>query len=119
MYYFIGSLFPQNHQNEIYKHSIGNIDNAANSLQWNFVEGFRQNDCGLEIITIPAVGTFPKNYSKAALPKSVFTVAPSISGNSLSFITFPLLGLVSRYYSLSKFLNTESSVSDKDVIISF
>lgn len=117
MYYFVGSLFPKSLECEISEYSTGNIDNAANSLQWNFIEGFKQNNCGIEIVTLPGVGTFPKHYSKATLPKSVFTIAPAISGNSLSFITLPLLGLVSRYYTLSKFLNKESRVSDKDVMI--
>ena len=75
MYYFVGSLFPKSLEREISEYSTGNIDNAANSLQWNYIEGFKQNVCRLEIVTLPGVGTFPKNYSKAALPKSVFAVA--------------------------------------------
>lgn len=117
MYYFIGSLFPKNLERKIYEYSKGNIDNAANSMQWNFIEGFKQNNCMMEIVTLPGVGTFPKNYSKMIVHKYVFAITPSIAGNSLSFLTFPLLGLVSRYYSLSKFFNREKRLADKDVII--
>lgn len=117
MYYFIGSLFPQCLEREISEQSKGNIDNAANTLQWKFIDGFKQNDCGLEVITLPGVGTFPKNYSKAILHKCSFTISPTISGTSLSFLTFPLFGLVSRYYSLSKFLNKKVRLSSDDVII--
>lgn len=116
MFYFIGSLFPPNLEMEINRNSIGQLDNAANALQWHLVEGFIQNNSKMKILTLPGVGTYPKNYKKIFIGNTDFTASTNIKGYSLPFLTLPIIGLVSRYISLNKKLKRQLREISKDDI---
>lgn len=105
MYYFIGSLFPKKLERIIYENSSGHIDYAANTLQSSYIEGFKRNNSKLHIITLPCIGTYPKNYRRLSIPEENFATFTSITGKSLSFNTLPLIGLISQYFSLRRYLN--------------
>lgn len=60
---FLGRLFPQQHEKEIKSKMKTGMEDAANALQWNIINGLEENDCGcLRICNYLPVGSFPKNY---------------------------------------------------------
>lgn len=62
---FLGGIFPKENEKDICKNSKGAIQNAANVLQWNFIEGFDQNlETPLTIINSLFIGSYPKRYKK-------------------------------------------------------
>lgn len=62
---FIGGVFLKENINMIGKYSKGAVQNAANVLQWNYINGFESNmSINVDIINSVYVGTYPKYFSK-------------------------------------------------------
>lgn len=62
---FLGGIFPKEKESEIYQNSKGSVQNAANVLQWHFIEGLDQNlNKPLTIINSLFIGSYPKRYKK-------------------------------------------------------
>lgn len=118
MYYFVGSLFPNELNEQIYMESKGRIDNAANTFQWAFIDGFEKNGYPIKIITLPGVGTFPLHYKGLHIKQISFSHAELVRDISLSFCTLPIIGLISRYFSLKKQLNKELTKNDVIIVYS-
>jgi hypothetical protein len=97
---FIGGLFPKEKENEIYKNSKGNIQYAANNLQWNLIKGF-DNVFGkkIKIINEMFVGSFPKLYKKIRIKSFDFSHAPNNTDKNVGFIN--ILGIKNIFRALN------------------
>jgi glycosyltransferase involved in cell wall biosynthesis len=73
---FLGGLFPDEMRNEISSKSIGVIQNAADVLQRNIVNGLSQF-CNISIINLVFVGSFPFRYKSKSIKS--FQVKSNIS----------------------------------------
>lgn len=91
-YIFLSSLFPKELTSEIEEFSKGNVQYAANTLQWHFTNGLAnvlKED--LRIITAPLVGSYPLFYKKIFVKKSKFTVNKNVYGVSIGYFNLAIL----------------------------
>jgi glycosyltransferase involved in cell wall biosynthesis len=71
---FFGGLYPKEIEDDVLKNSCGVVDNAANALQWNLVNGFDENLLSrLKIINSMVLGSFPKRYKKIKIKDFFFS----------------------------------------------
>lgn len=114
---FIGSLFPKNKEIEIKLNSKSNIDNAANNLQWAFIEGLDFYYNNLNIITLPAIGSFPINYRKCIFKKSYFNFKNKTKGICLGFINLPIIKLFHKERNVFQFLKKNIKEDNKYIVL--
>lgn len=61
---FLGRLFPREKEQEIKGKMKTGLQDAANALQWNIIDGFEENDIGtIKIINYLPVDAYPKGYT--------------------------------------------------------
>lgn len=100
---FLGGMFPPDSDDWIRQNSIGNIHNAANVMQWNFIHGFAHHTGPkLHIISSPFVGSFPKFFKKMVVPDVHFNAKAGAHGRSIGFLNLPVVKHYSRYFRLRK-----------------
>lgn len=90
---FIGGLFPEELKYEVQSKSIGGIQNAANNLQWNIVNGLVDNTFGeLRVINSMYIGSFPKRYRTMCIKKTQFLIRNNkYNGINTSFLNLPVI----------------------------
>jgi len=83
---FLGSLFTVNNEKIIVNNSKKNIDNASNTLQWNFVRGIQENIDGIfSIISAPLIGSYPFLYKKLFVVREEFKHSADSNDVSVGF----------------------------------
>ncbi len=61
---FLGKLFPREKEQEIKSKMKTGMQDAANALQWNIIDGFEANDFGtMKIINYLPVDAYPNGYT--------------------------------------------------------
>ena len=63
-FYFIGSFYPYGQYDILIKDSKNALGNANDLLQKSFIRGLEENDCMIDLITAPSIGSFPSRYKK-------------------------------------------------------
>lgn len=122
---FLGGLFPKNQEEEIINNSIGNIDNAANNLQWELVKGLDYNldlSTPLKVFNSLYIGSYPKRYKKVKIKTYKFSDSSyNFNGTNVGFYNITGIKNISRYYSLKSYLNdwALSRNNKKKVIIAY
>lgn len=70
---FLGMLFPRDIEQEIKSKMKSGMQDAANALQWNLIDGLDANHCGtIRIVTYLPVDSYPRGYTQARIPTHVF-----------------------------------------------
>lgn len=70
---FLGRLFPREKEAEIKAKMRTGMQDAANALQWNILDGFEANTCGkLKILNYLPVDSYPRGYSDKKIEGFVF-----------------------------------------------
>lgn len=121
---FLGGLFPKELEKEIIENSMGNIQNAANNLQWEIVSGLdAANEKPVKIINSLYIGSYPKRYKKLIIRTSRFGHGGENNQNDINVGFLNLSGVknLSRYVEVKKHIKkwaTESS-DDKKVVIAY
>jgi len=87
----LGCLFDRKREKEILSLSRSGISNAANTFQWNLIDGINtQLDSPVNIVNVLPVGTYPKRYKKLWLGQRTWSYKGSknveIGGINLPFI---------------------------------
>lgn len=60
---FLGRLFPRENETEIKSKMKTGMQDAANALQWNIIDGLEDNDCGkIRILNYLPVDSYPNGY---------------------------------------------------------
>ncbi|MGE7947228.1 glycosyltransferase [Lysinibacillus sp. NPDC093688] len=121
---FLGGLFPKEKEMEILKNSIGNIQNAANNLQWAIVDGLDLNlHEPTTIINSMYIGSFPKRYKSLTIDTFKFshTGSDSLKDINVGFVNLTGIKHISRYLSLKPYLKkwAASPNGKKKVIIAY
>lgn len=121
---FLSGLFPKNAELEIINNSIGNIQLAANNLQWGIVEGLDANlEKPVKIINSLYIGSFPKRYKKLNIDTFDFSHIndDSLEDINVGFLNIPGIKNVSRYLSLKPYLRkwAKSKNTDKKIVIAY
>lgn len=102
---FLGGLFPKATESEIISNSIGQIDNAANNLQWNLIKGFDANlKPPVRIINSLYIGSYPKKYKKPFINSYEFSHTDNSLDINVGFLNVVGLKHFSRFVTLRPFL---------------
>lgn len=109
---FLGGLFPANLINEIEENSIGVIQYAANTLQWNILKGMEFYIGSIKLINLLYIGSFPKRYKNFQIKTSNFSYGENIKGINVGFINITGYKILSRYYNAKKALKKVTKSDD-------
>ena len=89
---FLGCLFPQEDTTDILHNSIGNVQNAANLLQWDYIKGLEEAvGDSVMVMTCPSVGVYPYGYRKAFISTHVFHHKEGCNDISAGFCNIPII----------------------------
>lgn len=96
---FVGGMFPQKLESDIYSNSKGAVQNAANVLQWNIIKGLQQCEkVDLTVASALFVGAWPRRYQIWNMHEG------KCDGIDLiAFKNFPIYKNVSRYINVYKY----------------
>lgn len=119
---FLGGLFPKERENEIINNSKGIVQNAANNLQWEIVQGLDANlNNPVKILNSLYIGSFPFGYKKLLIDTYNFshTKKSEYKDINVGFINLFGFNKVHKYMSLKPYIKkwaTESKGTRKVVI---
>lgn len=110
---FLGCLFDRNREREYLKNSKTSLSNAANTFQWNLIDGFYENKVDVTIFNILPVGTYPRQYKKLWLRGGSWETAGH-KNYEVGCINLPIIKQFQRYIQLKKLLKHSK---DRNIII--
>ena len=114
---YISGLFPKEKEKEILNYSKGNIQNAANNLQWSIFEGLNNiENRDLYILNSMFIGSFPKRYKKIRIKSHIFNNNPR--HRNIGFINLPLFKFYHKYLTLKKEIK-KIDLFEFDTVISY
>ena len=113
---FLGNVYPNDREAEIIRHSKKGVDNAANNLQSALLVGLDYYYPNLKVITLPAIKSYPLNYTKIKFKKSIFSHKLNTKDYCVGFINIPLIKHISRYFNSLKEIK-DIIQSDEETII--
>lgn len=103
---FLGGLFPKETEKEIIGDSKGNIQNAANALQWNIVRGIDRNiEKPIKILNALYIGSYPCRYKKMFIKAYKFSHTIGAEDFNIAFCNLIGLKHFSRRKNIYKYLN--------------
>jgi len=91
----MGGLFPKDEHEEILKNSIGSVQDSANNLQWNMVDGLDKNKQPLTIVNSLFIGAFPKRYKTPFIRTRRFSHCENASDINVGYLN---LFYVKRFF---------------------
>ena len=100
---FLTGLFPKEMYSEIINNSKGNVQNAANNLQWLFLNGFDDNNRNqTKILNSLFIGSFPKRYRVPSVKSFKFNHndESTLEDINVGFVNLPVIKHFSKYYSI-------------------
>lgn len=99
---FIGGMFFDSTKQDILNNSKAAVQNAANKLQWNYVNGFEFNlNQEIDILNSVFVGSFPQYYKKLLLPSRQIP-RNNKKVQEVGFINLPIISCETKLYGLKK-----------------
>ncbi|MFC4802571.1 glycosyltransferase [Neobacillus sp. GCM10023253] len=121
---FIGGLFPKEKEKEILQNSIGNVQNAANNLQWSIVDGLDANRTEkVKILNSLYIGSFPKRYKKMYIKTHKFshTINTFPEDINVGFLNITGVKNLSRYFSLKPYVKNWAQTNNgkKKIVIAY
>lgn len=70
---FLGKVFPKEKEAEIKAKMKSGMQDAANALQWNIIDGLDANDCGtIKIVDYLPIDSYPNGYADRRIAEYVF-----------------------------------------------
>lgn len=70
---FLGKFFPKEKEEEIKSKMKSGMQDAANALQWNIIDGLDSNNCGtVKLLDYLPVDSYPKGYEDRVIKEYVF-----------------------------------------------
>lgn len=111
-------LFPKEKREEIIQNSIGVIQNAADALQWNLIDGLDANlEKPVKVINSLYVGSYPKRYKKTVIHTESFQHSPGANDINVGFLNLPLIKHYARYITLRPYLRAWAADDKKNKVI--
>lgn len=115
---FLGGLFPKEKESEIIKKSIDYIQNAANALQWNLIEGIDSNlNHPVCIVNTLYIGSYPKHYKDILIKTYSFSHTTQAKDINVGFINIAGIKVFSRGLCILPFLKKWAKKSHKKKVI--
>lgn len=111
---FLGGLFPDTTEKEFLENSKNYFQAAANKLQWNLIEGLEAvTGKTADIVTVPFLGDFPKNYKKCFIEGNLFYRSGK-KNYSVGFCNLKIFNIISKYYKARSALMSVVCDKNKD-----
>lgn len=102
---FICGVFPKDKEKQIFNKSKGDVQFAANALQWNIIRGLDKcNDTNINILNSIFIGSYPKNYKEVIIKSYKWHHAKGAEDNNVGFINIDGIKHLSRARRLSTFI---------------
>lgn len=124
---FLGGVFTKDDEHEILLKSKGNVQIAANVLQWNIINGIEQNtNNAITIINSLLVGSFPKCYKDAFIESKKWSHREGALNINIGYLNIIVIKHLWRAFGLGKALlrwvnknNEEKTVITYSVYLPF
>lgn len=111
---FLGRLFPREMEAEIKRKMKTGMQDAANALQWNIIDGFEANECGnLKILNYLPVDSFPKGYIDKKIEEFIFQHTDKYQADDLNVGCTNISG-VKQFLNIIPFKKHVKKWSTKD-----
>ena len=106
-------LIPEELEKEITENTIGQIQSAANNLQWELARGLESIlGSRVSLLNFPYVGAYPKNYRKLSIPGTSFCLPRGCHAQSIKFCNLMFYKHFSRRRhakkAIKRWLNNQS-----------
>ena len=111
--FFLGCLYNKKEERHILLNSKSGMQNAANTFQWNLIEGLVECIEDLKIINVLPVGTWPKKYKKLFLRTKKWEFNNQVN-YEIGCLNLPFIKQIYRYIKLKKLLK---DITDNNIII--
>lgn len=96
-------LYPNEYIKEIEKNAIVGLQNAANKLQWGFIEGLESiGNVDITILNSIFIGSYPYKYKKANIPSFTFKHNTNALDKNIGFMNIMGIKYISKYLKLKK-----------------
>ena len=91
-YAFLTMLIPKQIEREVDKLSIGNMQTAANALQWKIYNGLCQNlERNVVLLNALPVGSYPQYYKKIKIKEFCFATEFGTGNINIGFCNVKLI----------------------------
>jgi len=110
-------LFPLQIRKDIELNSKGNIQYAADALQWSLVKGL-DSFFDFKLINLPYIGSFPFRFKSLKYYDFSFKINKRANSVNIGFLNLPIIKMYSRYKNTKKeLIKTLSQFNGKTIII--
>lgn len=119
---FIGGVFTPENQVEILKYSKAAVQNAANKLQWMFINGIEDNiGEKISIVNSVYIGTFPQYYKKAIIKGKTIFCDNKVYGYDVGFVNIPIMGSQTKFWNMKKHIYSwcQKESDGKKIVIGY
>lgn len=119
---FIGGVFPKDREKQIFNDSKGNMQYAANALQWNIIDGIEQNiGKAVKVLNAVFVGSYPKRYKKLFIKAYKWEHREGANDYNIAFLNLWGLKHISRAINLSKYIKkwAKKDINKTKIIIAY
>lgn len=108
---FLGCLFDRKNEEQYLKNSRTSLSNAANTFQWNLIEGLNANlSEDVTIVNVLPVGVFPRQYKQLVLKDRIWEG----KNREIGCINLPFIKQYQRYRRCLKLLKKSQ---DRDIVV--
>ena len=91
---FLGKLFPREKEQEIKSKMKTGMQDAANALQWNIIDGFEANDFGtMKIINYLPADAYPNGYTDKFIEGFIFQHTENYKADDVNVKCCNILGI--------------------------
>ena len=100
---FLGRLFPKEAETEIKAKMKTGMQDAANALQWNIIDGLEANECGkIKIFNYLPVDSYPNGYTDKNISEFVFQHTDKYKADDIN-VGCTNLTMVKQFCNISPF----------------
>lgn len=117
-YAFLTMLIPKQIEREVDKLSIGNMQTAANALQWKIYNGLCQNlERNVVLLNALPVGSYPQYYKKIKIKEFCFATEFGTENINIGFCNVKLIRNYFQKRNILKALNKWMLSSGNDKVL--
>lgn len=112
---FLGRLFPKGHEVEIKCKMKTGMQDAANALQWNIIDGMDGNNCGkIKILNYLPVDSYPNGYTDKHIEGFTFQHTNKYNANDLNVAcsNLTIVKQIVNYFPFKKEVKNWASQND-------
>ncbi len=112
---FLGGIYPKETENEIRKKAKTGLANAANLLQWKYINGLDEIlEKPLYILNSMYIGSFPRHYKEILIRNKTFSHRKNCKDDNIGFLNLYGIKNISRYLRLKPYLKTWAYKKEDD-----